>query len=122
VPAEIGRFPGYCDHCGGRPELVIQVDFEPVLRRLANLERLVRKEGTLIMSDIHAEIAEQVQTVITALDAEDADLARELADFASVVAPHLTDDEKAQFGSLVQKLVDHTSEIDAVDAPPAPTA
>ena len=118
MPAEIGRFPGHCNSCGGRPELVIQIDLKPVMLRLDRIERLVRKEGKLIMTDIHGEIAEQLTPVLDAVQAVDTNVARALTDFANKVAPKLSDDEKAEFAGLAQNLLDLNAQIDVADPQP----
>lgn len=106
--------------------IVVDLRVEPdgrlaeVLRRLDRIERLIRTEGNLIMSDIHDEIREAVAPVLAQLEALDADVARELTDFANKVAPKLTDDEKAQFAALAQRLTDLDASVNAADPAPEP--
>jgi len=103
-----------------------------ILNRLARIEHLlvlvvraVLTEGERIMTDIHGELATMLSDLTDKIAQVDTDLSRELADFAAQVAPKLSDDEKAQFAGIAQKLTDFTASIDTADpapAPPAPTA
>lgn len=96
-----------------------------VLRDLAAIKRalgIIIEGEHEIMTDIHDEIAAAIGPVVDAVSAVSADVARELADFANQVAPKLTDEEKAQFASLAQKLTDLDASVNAVDPAPAPPA
>jgi hypothetical protein len=118
--AELARYPGRCANpdCRHELELVVVVDLTAIEMRLAALERLVRSLGGKIMGDIHTEIHEAIQPVLDAVDAVSTDVARELADFAALVAPKLSDEEQAQFAGLAQRLLDLDAAVNAAD--PAP--
>jgi hypothetical protein len=99
------------------------VDTGPLLRRLARIEvllarieRAVITEGE-IMTDV-PELDADLAALAQQIAADDADLARELADFAAV----LTDDEQARLAGLAQKLTDFRAAADVADPVPAPPA
>lgn len=72
-----------------------------------------------IMTDFHTELDAALASVVTQIDAVDADLARELADFAARVSPSLSDDERTQLASILQRTTALDVSINAAD-PAAP--
>jgi hypothetical protein len=62
--------------------------------------------------------------VVAAVDTEDADVTRVLADFAAKVAGQLTTEQQAEFQSIIDKVSASTTAIDTADpvAPAAPAA
>lgn len=90
------------------------------------LAALAATKGQL-MTDFHGELGTALDQIISAIDEVDTDLSRELADFATSVAPKLSDDERAKLASIAQRLLDADSSINAADPAvttpaPEPTA
>jgi len=82
------------------------------------LAALAANKGDL-MDDFHAELDADLDTIVSSISTVDADLARELADFAQSIAPKLSPDEQTRLASVAQRLADFDSRINAAD--PAPT-
>jgi hypothetical protein len=110
-----------CRQCRSELELdlVVVIDLDATNARLDRMERLIKTEGKQITMTINDEIDAALAPVVAAVDAVSTDVARELADFAAVVAPKLSDDEKARFASIAQKLTDLDTSVNAADPAPA---
>lgn len=107
----------------GTAKIIIEIKVIDTDGVMAILDRIDRMEDRIMtqVGDFREELDPALQGLHDQIVDVDADLARELVDFANKVAPKLDQNELDQLGALAQKLTDFKTNIDAVDQP-APTA
>jgi len=103
--------------CGSSHEIVLEfTDLEAAMKtHFDRLERLIRKEGAIIVDQINTEIDAALQPIVDAVSAVSVDVAQELVDFAAKVAPKLTDDEKETFAGIASNLLALDATVKAAD-------
>lgn len=80
------------------------------------LNRVITTEGVIM-----SELSDALASTLAAVEAVDTNVARELQDFADRVGGKLSDEDRAQFAAIAQKLVDINTSVDTADpaTPPA---